>query len=31
MNLLQNKTVKKLSKQELSQDYVFDQDFAYKA
>ena len=28
MNLLQNKTVKKLSKQELSQDYVFDKEFA---
>ena len=30
MNLLQNRSVKKLSKEELIQDYVFDQDFAYK-
>ncbi len=30
MTLLQNRSVKKLSKEELIQDYVFDQDFAYK-
>ncbi len=28
MNLLQNTTVKKLSKEELIQDYVFDKEFS---
>ena len=28
MDLLQTKTVKKLSKEELIQDYVFDEEFA---